>query len=286
MGEFQKCLKRVLQWEGGNDDDPRDTGGRTSRGILQREYDRYRSGHNLPPGDVFRASQDEIVDIYRRNYWDRIGGDDLPDGVDLCVFDAAVNSGVAQAAKWAQRAAGGIAVDGDFGPATRAALRASVDRASLIEDISSRRLAMLQGLAGWKHFGRGWSRRVSDIRKTALAWSAGSVAAPPVSVSPAPVNRPTEVKPPAVDDTVVNGTTVGSALAAAIAWLADKAGLIGDAARDAVDHLQPVAGYLPAVQTMCGALLVVAAATGIYVSWTRRRHAARLDGRATARVER
>lgn len=56
MGDFQKCLAVTLKFEGGNDDDPRDPGGRTSRGILQREYDRYRDARGLPRGDVWRAA--------------------------------------------------------------------------------------------------------------------------------------------------------------------------------------------------------------------------------------
>jgi len=38
---FAKALAWLRTSEGGNDDDPDDSGGRTSRGITQREYNAY-----------------------------------------------------------------------------------------------------------------------------------------------------------------------------------------------------------------------------------------------------
>ena len=43
---FDACVALVLASEGFNDDDPRDPGGRTSRGVTQREYDIWRRTHN------------------------------------------------------------------------------------------------------------------------------------------------------------------------------------------------------------------------------------------------
>lgn len=36
---------------------------------------------------------DEAKSIYRSKYWNAMRGDELPTGVDYCVFDYAVNSG-------------------------------------------------------------------------------------------------------------------------------------------------------------------------------------------------
>src|SRR5215468_5279465 len=60
LSNFNKCLPLLLEHEGGNDDDPRDPGGRTSRGILQSEWDVWRLSHPGLPSDVFQAPQDQV----------------------------------------------------------------------------------------------------------------------------------------------------------------------------------------------------------------------------------
>src|SRR5262245_12267137 len=191
---YHEALARLLVHEGGNDDDPRDPGGRTSRGILQREWDVWRRSHPGLPADVWRAPQDQVAAIYRQNYWNALRCDDLPAGVDYAVFDYGVNSGIARAAKVLQRMIdANLAVDGEIGPDTIATARAA-PAASLIARICDERLAFLQGLRTWPTFGRGWSRRVQDVRAAALAMASnakaaappdrpGAAAAPPVAAS-------------------------------------------------------------------------------------------------------
>jgi uncharacterized protein (TIGR02594 family) len=158
---YDEALARLLVHEGGNDDDPRDPGGRTSRGILQREWDAWRRTHPGLPADVWRAPQNEIEAIYRRNYWNALRCDDLPAGVDYAVFDYGVNSGIGRAAKVLQRLVA-TAVDGEVGPDTIAATKRA-NAAALIEAICDERLAFLQGLRTWPTFGRGWGRRVREV---------------------------------------------------------------------------------------------------------------------------
>ena len=111
---FPASLKLVLQSEGGNDDDPADHGGRTSRGIIQREYDAWRQGRSLPTRDVWTATDDEIASIYHDEYWAPFC-DDMPTGVDYLYFDMAVNAGPHRAAVMLQRALG-LTDDGRIGP--------------------------------------------------------------------------------------------------------------------------------------------------------------------------
>jgi lysozyme family protein len=112
----------------------------------------------------------EYTDIYYRYYWTPSGGRISPSGVDYCVFDAAVNSGVRQAVKWLQRALKGQGlyaeggIDGQFGIQTSEAVL-EADPIQLIEDICNQRLWFLQKLDTWATFGKGWGRRVKDVRR-------------------------------------------------------------------------------------------------------------------------
>ena len=66
---FEQSLKLVRMDEGGNDDDPQDPGGRTSRGITQREYNAWRVSKGHVVADVWGASEEEVDAIYHDQYW-------------------------------------------------------------------------------------------------------------------------------------------------------------------------------------------------------------------------
>src|SRR6267154_1528974 len=99
---FDRCLAFVLKEEGGNDDDPNDHGGRTSRGITQREWDKFRLTHPDRPEDVWKASDADIRTIYHDEYW-KPHCSSLVSGLDLVYFDFAVNAGPRQAIKTLQK---------------------------------------------------------------------------------------------------------------------------------------------------------------------------------------
>src|SRR5882672_1863940 len=138
VDNFEASLKLLLKSEGGNDDDPSDHGGRTSRGITQREYNAWRQEKGLPPLDVWQAPQSDITAIYHEEYWGTVC-DLLPIGVDYLYFDMAVNAGPFRAAVLLQRALG-VAADGRIGPITRAAIKNANPRA-LISSYSSAKTA-------------------------------------------------------------------------------------------------------------------------------------------------
>lgn len=162
---FAASLALVLQHEGGFVDDKFDPGGRTNKGVTQAVYDDWRAGENLPKRDVKLLNGYEVGAIYKRRYWDAVKGDQLPFGVDYCVFDFAVNSGVGRAARYLQRAMG-LAEDGRVGPLTIAA--AGVESpGSLIERVCALRLNFLKQLKIFDRFGKGWTRRVEDVAKMA-----------------------------------------------------------------------------------------------------------------------
>lgn len=175
---FARALALVLVHEGGYSNHPADPGGPTMKGIIQRVYDGYRRARGLAVRPVRDIAQSELEEIYRRQYWDAVRADELPPGIDYVVFDGAVNSGPAQSAKWLQRALG-LPADGQVGEVTLAAARAAASSASLVDDICDRRLAMLKALSTWPVFGRGWARRVADVRKSGKTWSSGQTSAAP-----------------------------------------------------------------------------------------------------------
>ncbi|MGV3576176.1 MAG: glycoside hydrolase family 108 protein [Devosia sp.] len=167
---FQRCLTAVLQHEGGYVDHPSDPGGATNMGITRKTLARWRKVSpwtDLPKSSVVSLKRDEAALIYRANYWNPSKAGDMPAGIDLALFDFAVNSGPDRAVRTLQ-AALGVAADGEVGPVTLAALRAA-DLARLVNDVCDRRLAFLNGLSTFAVFGRGWTRRVGDIRAAALA---------------------------------------------------------------------------------------------------------------------
>jgi lysozyme family protein len=106
--------------------------------------------------------------IYRRDYWDKTAGDELPPALALLVFDAAVNSGLDRAAKWLQTALR-VTVDGVVGPVTiNAAHQSSGKGAALLAEYQAQRLLFLTALPTWRVFGLGWTRRVCTIQFEAL----------------------------------------------------------------------------------------------------------------------
>ena len=109
---------------------------------------------------------DDVAPIYKKNYWDRVKGDQLPSGVDWCAFDWAVNSGSGRPAKAIQRAVGATQ-DGAIGNQTLG-LVAEKDPKFIIDYVYTVRQAFYEGLDDYKHFGRGWSRRNTETLHQAM----------------------------------------------------------------------------------------------------------------------
>jgi lysozyme family protein len=166
-GDFGSALAAVLVHEGGYVNDPQDPGGATNRGVTQKVYDNWRSGRGLPHRSVRDIEDVEIEAIYRKLYWDAVKGDELPSGLDYCLFDFAVNSGPGRAARFLQTAVG-VATDGKIGPGTLTAVAAH-DAVSVIRAVCAARLDFLQGLSTFARFGRGWTARVNEVRTRAEA---------------------------------------------------------------------------------------------------------------------
>lgn len=167
---FQRCLKFVLIDEGGNDDDPQDHGGRTSRGITQREYTVWLAKQGRPNADVWHAPQTDIETIYHDDYW-LPHCPELPVGVDYMVFDLNVNGGSGRGTKELQLALG-VPADGRWGPQTETAAEAITDPREIIEKYTAAKRAWYISL-GQPRFLRGWLNRTANVHSRALAMLGG-----------------------------------------------------------------------------------------------------------------
>jgi lysozyme family protein len=155
--------------EGGNDDDPSDRGGRTSRGITQREYDAWRKQKGKPPLDVWSAPEDDIKLIYLEEYW-HPESTWMPMAIDYMFFDAKVNMGPHEAIILLQRALG-VADDGRIGPVTRQAIQ-SADVRDLVTKYAGQKIIFYRGLArnkSQRKFLQGWLNRVQSVKNNALS---------------------------------------------------------------------------------------------------------------------
>lgn len=150
--------KWMLVHEGGFVDHPKDPGGATNLGVTQRVYDAYRSRHGIPTRSVSKITDQEVGDIYRKQYWDAVRGDDLPAGVDYAVFDFAVNSGPSRAIKELQKVLG-VTADGIIGQVTLSAAEGAI-ATHVVNALCHNRLAFMKRLKHWGTFGKGWTRRV------------------------------------------------------------------------------------------------------------------------------
>ena len=212
---FDKCLKLVLKDEGGYSNHKDDPGGATMWGVTHIDYDAYRKRRGERPQDVRRMTTAERDDIYRTKYWDGARCDDLPSGIDYCVFDGAVNSGVSQSAKWLQRAIGGITVDGHIGDVTITSANER-DPATLIQNICDQRMTFLRSLRTFRTFGNGWTRRVTGVRSSALAMADQSEPAMATDFSSSAKAKIVDQVEPVVSQTTAVSATAGTGAAASI----------------------------------------------------------------------
>lgn len=170
---FDRALAHVLEMEGGYDDDPYDPGGPTNQGITLAVYARDRGVEvtadtlaalkaelkAIPPATVRR--------IYRDRYWLPASCSDLPPPLAFFHFDAAVNQGVAGAARMLQQSVG-AEVDAEIGPLTLAAAAVQPVPLTLARYGEFRR-QHYRSLGHFWRFGKGWLRRVDRTLERALA---------------------------------------------------------------------------------------------------------------------
>ena len=164
---FQDCLAFTLAQEGGWSNDPRDPGGATNHGLTMPDLLRWDRDATL---DDLRGIPDDLVSaLYWALYWMPVRGWALWPGLDLMLFDAAVNTGVGVATKQLQRLLH-VVPDGAIGAITVQAARSVDDRAALLSALHTTQSAAYRAMGGFPSFGRGWLARC-DRRYAAASHS-------------------------------------------------------------------------------------------------------------------
>ena len=247
---FEPCLEILFPMEGGysNRSVADDPGGPTNLGITQRTYTAWRKLRGLSTQDVRAITHEEARAIYRSQYWDAVRADELPVGLDLCVFDYAVNSGPAQAIKTLQRALG-VTADGIVGEQTLAAL-SNVDQRRLIVDVCDRRLAFMQSLKNWRANKNGWSNRVRNIRAASVSAANGVV----ITTHPVDLVTP-EIPKADPAQRKVSATAQGRVTGVAA---------MGTAATAAAQQLEPLLGVGPIIGYLVAAFTLLGVAAAFY----------------------
>ena len=178
MSRFAICLPFTLAAEcpfpddwsnpANYSNDPRDMGGQTFNGLTKNEVDAWRRRHDEPLIDVRNLTRDEGFNIYEQDYWEP-HCNFLAPGLDLSVFDTAVNQGPSAASRILQLVLG-ISVDGIWGPITQAAATAATlnIQAAILAFTAARKTAY-RGYQGYPTFGNGWINRATNIGIDALS---------------------------------------------------------------------------------------------------------------------
>ncbi|NPV80787.1 MAG: hypothetical protein HPY52_11005 [Firmicutes bacterium] len=161
MDRFARIIKTVLRHEGGYVNDPKDPGGETKYGISKRSY---------PNLDIGNLTQEEAIEIYRRDWWERLRLDEIQDdAVATKALDTCVNVGARTGIKLLQRALATIgkpvAVDGILGPQTIKAVN-EADSGLLLEAMRVEQKTHYRRLIDRNPklavFERGWMNRASS----------------------------------------------------------------------------------------------------------------------------
>ncbi len=159
---FDILFDRLIGHEGGLSMDKADpgnwTGGRPYIGKLKGT--KYGIASNTYPDlDIPNLTLDQAKEICYRDWYLKVGAEQLPFAVTAQVWDFAINAGMGTAKRALQYAAG-VAEDGKIGPITINAVK-QADLNDLLLRFNARRLKFYTSLSTWSTYGKGWTNRVA-----------------------------------------------------------------------------------------------------------------------------
>ncbi|MCU4437482.1 secretion activator protein [Acinetobacter bereziniae] len=165
---FDKAFERLIGHEGGFSTDRNDpgnwTGGKVGKGIFKGT--KYGIAANTYPNlDIKNLTIEQAKAIYKKDWWDKLGADQLHPAIVFQLWDFAVNAGKSRAVKELQQAVG-VPDDGIIGPKTIAAVNIKEVNDVLLL-LASERLSFYTSLKTWTTYGKGWTNRVAENLKYA-----------------------------------------------------------------------------------------------------------------------
>lgn len=163
QNNFDPCLKLVLESEGGWVNNPSDPGGETNLGVTKAVWEEW-TGHEVKTMKGLTPA--DVAPMYKAKYWMACYANQLPLGIDYAVFDAAVNMGPGRAVKLLQECIGCVP-DGTIGPRTIQLIDQKKPE-DVIDAFSNRKTSFYEGLKGFPLFGKGWLKRVEDVKFNAM----------------------------------------------------------------------------------------------------------------------
>ncbi|MCM1497258.1 MAG: hypothetical protein NC124_02210 [Clostridium sp.] len=161
MSKFEKCIKYILDAEGGLVDDPKDSGGITKYGVSLRAY---KNAYPEATKDTIRnLTVEQAKQFYETFYWIESGAEHLPLPVALLVFDTAVNCGTIVPKRMLQRVLK-VTADGVIGPKTLAALN-KMDVNDIICGFTAERIMYYDGLCTSTESDTAQKKQIKLIRR-------------------------------------------------------------------------------------------------------------------------
>jgi lysozyme family protein len=164
LSNWPASIELVLKSEGHFVNHPSDPGGMTNLGVTKKAWEAWVK-HPVDETEMRGLTPEIVAPFYKARYWDACKCDQLPLGVDYAVFDFAVNAGVGRASRTMQTALG-TAADGIVGPAT-IGVATNADPDEFLEKFSAAKEQFYRNLPTFEHFGKGWLRRVSEVKQAA-----------------------------------------------------------------------------------------------------------------------
>lgn len=160
MTDFDLAFTFITKWEGGSriTNDPDDPGGLTKYGLSKRAN---------PDLDIENLTEDQAKEVYQIRYWIAGKCDKLRFPVNVAHFDACVNCGVIQSAKFLQRAVD-VEDDGIVGPHTLSAI-VTQNQEAICRKMIKERVEYYRYIAEHKpssaKYLQGWMNRIADLKR-------------------------------------------------------------------------------------------------------------------------
>lgn len=169
---FDKAFAFVVLKEGSKLSlDPDDPGNYTPDGRLVGSKFGI-SAKSYPNEDIPNMTVARAAFLAKRDFWDVNQCDAYPPPLSLLMLDAAYNQGVADAARFLQRALS-VTDDGHIGVKTVTAVLNWVSSGSLIglaKRFTTQRIVDYSDAKGWPKYRVGWTGRAIDALYEAIQW--------------------------------------------------------------------------------------------------------------------